>query len=183
MERFFTIELQAKDYMARFRDPVRIEGYCRECANYGKSWACPPFDRDISKLLSQWDRALIIAVKVNVPANGTPISQAMEILRPVRTGFERSLLKLEGETDGLALGFAGKCLHCDSCLRTTGKECAFPHLVRPSLEAYGFDVVRTTSELLGLEMEWSHDGTLPRVLMLVGALFHNRPPGAIHFPC
>lgn len=48
-----------------------------------------------------------------------------------------------------------------------------PTLVRPSLEACGFDIVRTTSELFGIELKWGEEGRLPEYLTLVCGFFHN----------
>ena len=45
--------------------------------------------------------------------------------------------------------------------------------VRPSLEACGFDLERTASELFGIEMLWGRDGRLPEYLTLVCGLFHG----------
>ena len=41
-----------------------------------------------------------------------------------------------------------------------------PDRARPSLEAWGFDLVRTASELLGLTMCWSDNLVLPPLLYL-----------------
>ena len=50
-----------------------------------------------------------------------------------------------------------------------------PHLVRPSLEAYGFDVALITQELFGIKLRWGKDGLLPEYLVIVCALFYNAP--------
>lgn len=51
--------------------------------------------------------------------------------------------------------------------------CLHPDKVRPSLEAFGFDIGRTLSELFGIRLLWGKDGILPEYLMLVSGLFHN----------
>ena len=51
--------------------------------------------------------------------------------------------------------------------------CRHPELVRPSLEACGFDIAHTTSELFGIELKWGTDGSLPEYLTLVCGFFHN----------
>ena len=48
-----------------------------------------------------------------------------------------------------------------------------PDKVRPSLEAFGFDMTRTLSELFGIELLWGKDGILPEYLVIVSGLFHN----------
>ncbi len=75
------------------------------------------------------------------------------------------------------LGFAyiGKCLHCNDgiCTRKCGKACLHPEKVRPSLEAFGFDIEMTLKELFGIELLWGKDGKLPKYLVLVSGFFHN----------
>ena len=51
-----------------------------------------------------------------------------------------------------------------------GKPCRHPEQLRHSLESVGFDVVAISRDLLGLELEWSKDGSLPKHLTLVTAL-------------
>lgn len=45
--------------------------------------------------------------------------------------------------------------------------------MRPSLEACGFDLCRTSEELFGIPLLWSCDGRIPEYLMLVSGFFHN----------
>ncbi|MBR5807373.1 MAG: hypothetical protein IKY24_01995 [Alistipes sp.] len=59
------------------------------------------------------------------------------------------------------------------CTRLNGKPCCHPELVRPSLEAYGFDLTKTLSELFDIELKWSVDNTLPEYLVIVCGLFYN----------
>ena len=58
-------------------------------------------------------------------------------------------------------------------IRPEAKPCRHPELVRPSLEACGFDIARTTSELFGIELKWGSDGLMPEYLTLVCGFFHN----------
>lgn len=58
-------------------------------------------------------------------------------------------------------------------IRPEAKPCRHPELVRPSLEACGFDIAHTTSELFGIELKWGTDGSLPEYLTLVCGFFHN----------
>ena len=51
--------------------------------------------------------------------------------------------------------------------------CRHPERVRPSLEACGFDLCRTTESLMGIPLRWSTDGRLPEYLTLVSGFFHN----------
>lgn len=51
--------------------------------------------------------------------------------------------------------------------------CRHPEKVRPSLEAFGFDISRTLSELFGIRLLWGKDGVIPEYLTLVCGFFHN----------
>lgn len=170
-----TATLPAADYIARFRDAERVGGYCRACPNYGRSWACPPFGFDVEAYVSGYRTVLIVAAKVTPADPNLPLAEAGRLLRPVRVRHEERLRALERRCDGRAFAYAGTCLYCPEgqCARIEGLPCRHPERVRPSLEACGFDVARTTAELLDLPLQWGRDGRMPAYLTLVSALFHN----------
>lgn len=172
---YFTATLPAADYIARFRDAERIAGYCRDCRNYGGSWACPPFDFEAEERLSEYETALIVAAKIVPSEPAVPLSEATRLLRPERQRVERLLLEMEKTYGGRSFAYAGTCLYCPegTCTRLEKLPCRHPELVRPSLEAFGFDVGKTTSELLGIELKWGANGCLPEYLTLVSGFFHN----------
>ena len=171
----FTASLPAERYIAVYRDARRFAACCRACPNYGRSWACPPFDFDMDEYLSGYRTALIIASKVTPVHPGLPLSASQELLRPVRMRHERMLLDLEKRYGGRAFAYAGTCLYCpkESCARLEGKPCRHPELVRPSLEACGFDLSRTTEELMGIPLRWGEGDRMPEYLTLVSGFFHN----------
>lgn len=173
----FTVSLSATDYIARFRDAERFIAYCRECRNYGRSWGCPPFDYDVKPMLLRYKTALLVATKIAPDDCTRPLSEAGLLIRPERQRLERRLLDLERQYGGRAFAYVGTCLYCPegTCSRPEGNPCRHPELVRPSLEAYGFDIGRTTSELFGIELKWGKEGRLPEYLTLVCGFFHNSP--------
>ena len=146
--RDFTAELPAAAYVARFRDAERVGCYCRECGNYGRSWGCPPFGFDMEEYVTRYGTA---------------------------QRLERRLLEMERQYGGRSFAYVGTCIHCPegSCTRPEGRPCRHPELVRPSLEACGFDVARTASELFGIEMKWGSGGRMPEYLTLVCGFFHD----------
>lgn len=85
------------------------------------------------------------------------------------------MLDLERRYDGRAFAYAGRCLYCpnESCARLEGKPCRHPELVRPSLEACGFDLCRTTEELMAIPLRWGEGDRMPEYLTLVSGFFHN----------
>lgn len=172
-----TAEIPVSEYISGYRDSVRINALCRQCRNYGKVWMCPPFVFDADARLSRWSDALIVACSFHIQPGAT-LETGMEKLRATRKILEENLLRYENEVGGLAFGFSGECLHCKECTRAQGRECRHPELVRPALEAYGFDVGKTVSELLGIQLQWAPKGKLPEVITLVGAVFYNREYGS-----
>ena len=171
----FTASLPVSDYIARFRDVERIGNYCLACPNYGRSWACPPFEFNVEEYLSGYRTALIFATKVTPLQSGMLISETERLLRPERVRHERMLLEMEQRFGGRAFAFAGRCLYCPegSCTRLEGKPCRHPEWVRPSLEACGFDLGRTTEELMGIPLRWGEGDRMPEYLTLVSGFFHN----------
>jgi predicted metal-binding protein len=89
--------------------------------------------------------------------------------------IEKELLELEHRYGGRAFAYVGKCLYCpdSECARKCNRPCLHPDKVRPSLEAFGFDIARTLSELFGIELLWGKNDILPEYLVLVSGLFHN----------
>lgn len=169
------VEIAVADYVARFRDGDRFLECCRQCPNYLKSWGCPPFDFDQLGYLSQWRNARLWAVKITPHEQGLLISAAQDFIRPERIRIERAQLEMERQYGGRSFAYVGKCLYCDSCTRPQGEPCRHPELVRPSLEAFGFDIGKTLSELFGIELQWGRDGHMPPYLTLVSAFLHNHP--------
>ena len=82
---------------------------------------------------------------------------------------------MERKYGGRSFAYIGKCLHCpnNECTRNCGTPCRHPEKVRPSLEAFGFDIAKTLSELFNIELLWGKDGKLPEYLVLVSGFFHN----------
>lgn len=171
----FSVTVSVADYIARFRDAERFEGCCRACPNYGCSWGCPPFDFDVEEYLNRYSRALLIATKIAPEQRDLPIAEAKRLIHPERQRLERRLLEMERRYGGRSFAYVGSCLYCPegTCTRPEGNPCRHPELVRPSLEACGFDIGRTTSELFGIELKWGADGKMPEYLTLVCGFFHD----------
>ena len=168
----FTVEISADDYIRGFRDAEKFMGFCRDCGNYGKVWGCPPFDYDQEAYLRQWSQVRLLAVKITPAEKGLPLERVQDFIRPERIRIERLQREWERESGGRSFAFVGKCLYCESCTRPQGLPCRHPDLVRPSLEAFGFDIGKTLTDLFGIELRWSTDGRIPDYLTLVSGYFH-----------
>lgn len=174
----YIVDIDADDYMARFRDERRFLELCRQCPNFGCSWACPPLAPDVALVSGRYRYVRIIATKITPARTDMSVDRAMELIRPERIRLERYLLNMESRCDARAFSFGGKCLYCgdEPCARSSDRPCRHPDKVRPSLEAFGFDLGLTLRELFGIELLWGNDGMLPRYIVLVSALFHNSLP-------
>lgn len=171
----FSRSIAVADYIEHYRDAERFAACCRGCENYNRSWCCPPFDFDVEQRLRKYENLLLIATVITPIQKGLPFSESRALIRPERIRLDKRLHLLEQEHHALAASYVGSCLYCPegSCTRPSGGECRHPELVRPSLEAYGFDIGRTTKELFGLELQWGRDGVMPERFVMVCGLFHN----------
>lgn len=165
-------DLPAAEYVAAYRDLPPFLALCRECPAYGRTWVCPPLEFDADAELARYGAVHIVGTRIVPSVAGLPLDCAEEFIAPERTSLHSDLLRLEQATGGLAMIGIGQCRLCpQGCTRPQGQPCSRPELARRSLEAYGFDVGRTASQLLGVEMLWGADGCLPPYLLIVGAVF------------
>lgn len=95
-------------------------------------------------------------------------------MKPVAS-WTRDCLPMEEAWPDSRAFFAGTCFDCPegTCTRPSDLPCVRPGKIRPSLEALGFDLGRTASELLGIELRWSVDGRLPEYFTLISGFFTN----------
>lgn len=170
----FTATIAAPVYVDHYRDADRVATLCRACTQYGRSWGCPPFEYDVLSRLQAYNQVLIVAMKVTPAMSGLTWKEVDTLLRPHRKAFDARLLALERQHGGLAC-HAGSCISCadGECARLCNKPCRHEQHMRPSLEAYGFDVEKTMSQIFNLPLQWSAHNQCPEYIVYVGALFHN----------
>lgn len=174
-----TASIAMSDYMAKYRNVRRFLEYCKQCPRYGNLWCCPPFDHDID--LSGYNQVLLIGTTIHFDdatraACHTPEESnatAKQSIDEVWKDLLPRLYQLERSHPGSRC-FTIQCRLCgkQDCTRPQGQPCRHPGKLRNSLEAIGFDVEATARDLLGITLEWSTDGLLPRAITLVTALFH-----------
>jgi predicted metal-binding protein len=177
----FTTNIELKDFILNYRDADKFIPYCKECDRYNACWSCPPFDFDMEKYISSCEAACIIGTKIIIDADVIRRNTGWELctqatyrmIEEVRSGLDKKLLELETMFPDSRAFFAGTCHICpaEKCMRIKGKPCIALDKVRPSLEAFGFDMSKTSAELLGIEMKWSHNGVLPEYFTLVSGFF------------
>ena len=113
----------------------------------GAAGDAPPFGFSVGRYLSGYATALLTVTKIVPQKQGLPSSEAGRLILPERRRLEQQLLGMERQYGGLSFAY--------------GKPCRHPELVRPSLEACGFDIGKTTAELFGIDLKWGTDGKLP----------------------
>lgn len=163
------------DYIATYHDPERVLGYCRQCPNFGQVWCCPPFDFEVKAYLSGYTTARIFATKIELPHRPCDIDTPALATRALDAAWAIELprlYELESSTPGSRI-FTGRCRLCRpaSCTRAQGQPCRHSHKMRHSLEALGFDLERTSRELLGITLQWGAEGKPPPYLTLITAIF------------
>lgn len=169
-----TADIPAKEYIKRFRNVEYFIKLCQKCDNYGKRHGCPPFTEKELDVINKYEKVWIIGVKIVPNDPLLPLSAANDLMSSVTSEMNRVLLAEERRLKGQAFGFVGKCPYCGGaqCQRSKGKPCLHPNKVRPSLEAFGFDMSKTASELLGIDIKWSDGIHIPEYLTLVCGIFY-----------
>ena len=176
----FTTYISLEEYIKDYRDKEKFLGFCKQCDKYGICWSCPPFDFDTDKYLSQFQFAYIIGTKIIFNPEFIQKNRGLEKVKEtayqtiaeVRKKEDALLLQLENMYPDSKAFFAGVCHFCnwENCTRHENKECRYPDKMRSSLEAFGFDMMKTTSELLHIEMKWGSDNQLPEYLTMVSGV-------------
>jgi predicted metal-binding protein len=116
------------------------------CNRWGKFWTCPPHlalsQDEFMKAFARYGQALVI--KAKDPKTGQNVALALE----------KEAMLSHGAQFAFALIL---CVLCDDCAYP--EPCRFPHLARPSMDAYGIDIAKTL-EPLNFKVEFDPEGKL-----------------------
>jgi predicted metal-binding protein len=116
------------------------------CHRWGKFWTCPPNLLLSPELfmegMKRYHTGMII--KTPDPKKGQEVAVAIEKEAMIKHGF--------GFAFALAL-----CVQCEECAYP--EPCRFPHLARPTMDAFGMDIMKTVG-LLGFKTEFDPGGNL-----------------------
>ena len=173
------VTVPADEFIRDYRDVERIRQYCLQCPGYGKAWNCPPFDFDPRTVSDGFKTVKLMATVIEFDemtrAACKTAEQSAEMGREAMQEVWKTLLprlyEMERQSPGSRC-FTFRCVLCpEGCTRPEGKPCRHPELMRHSLESVGFDIVAMMRDLLGINLEWSTDGSLPKHITLVTALF------------
>lgn len=167
-----SVILNLSEYIAHFLDRQTFMACCEACPNFGKSWGCPPFENNEENILSQYEKVRIFVTRIFPKIQYLAIDDAETFIETERQKLDKKLLNLEQQTGGRAMSYIGKCIYCEDvpCARLMGKSCRHPEKIRPSLEAYGFDIEKTLREIFNIELKWGEHGKAPEYFSIVTAL-------------
>lgn len=170
------------DFDEEYRDDA-VRAACLACERYGMNWSCPPFeDGATAGLRNTYGSIEVVccqALLSDRPGRSSDRAGAERLKRETfhraRSSMVRSLLTAERDRPGTRALFPGSCELCDGdCTRAQGLACVQPSLMRPSLEALGYDLVKLVKDLFELEFHWAAEGEIPPYQLLVGALLTPR---------
>ena len=170
--------LPLEQAIARYRDPERFIGYCRECERWNKCWACPPLTVEPEAYLRPYHYVEFVAAKIFFDDDERARATSPEALRAIawralikeKTQLFEALLRCESLVPNSVQLGSGGCHLCEVCARIDGAPCRHPVKLRYSLDAFGFDLTKIAQELLGIRLLWSNGRELPEYYTLVHAL-------------
>ncbi len=142
---------------------VRLKCRVPLCRNFGRHLMCPPNLISIDefrKALKAYRLALLVQLESNVDSvdkSNRRLDRKMASQLHKETGaheMEKRLHAIISDLEAmafkngfyLAAGLIGsECLLCEKCVGQSGKEaCRHPFQARPSMQAVGIDVIKTT---------------------------------------
>ncbi len=116
------------------------------CDRWGKYWTCPPHmhisEEAFMAAFDRYENAILL--QCTDPEVGQNITLAIE----------KAAMLTYGAMFAMALVL---CVKCNPCAYP--EPCNFPHLARPSMDAYGIDIAKTI-EPLGFTLKLDPDGKL-----------------------
>ena len=116
------------------------------CNRWGNYWTCPPYldilPEKFMDAFNKYSKAIII--KTTDAHKGQDVTVKVE---------KEAMLSHEC-MHAFAMVL---CVWCEECAHP--KPCRFPHMARPSMDAYGIDIGKTV-EPLGLKVEFDKSGEL-----------------------
>ena len=167
--RELTASVPVEEYVRSCVDVEKFLGFCRACSNYGRIWACPPFDFDPMDIWNRY-RTLTLYAWILTPDREMTMEELMEAFRTEKQKLSRMVLDLEKTVPGSRSMAASTCIACSPCARAEGKPCRHPEQVRHSIEALGGDVALTMEKYLHTPIRWAENGQLPEYLTLAAGL-------------
>ncbi|MBA4392935.1 MAG: hypothetical protein C0407_05230 [Desulfobacca sp.] len=116
------------------------------CGRWGKFWTCPPnlglTQEEFNKAFDRYETAILFSTVD--PKKGQEIA----------LNLEKEAMLSYGSIFAFALAL---CVQCEECAYP--EPCRFPHLARPTMDAFGIDIGKTV-EPLGFSVKFDGEGKL-----------------------
>ena len=116
------------------------------CNRWGRYWTCPPnmelTPQEFNKAYDRYSTAIVIQ------------APDQHVSQEVTLAIEKEAMMALGCMYAFALVL---CVKCDEC--AFPEPCLYPHLARPSMDAYGIDIGKTV-EKIGFKVEFDANGKL-----------------------
>lgn len=183
MEQSRTIILQNQitvgDFVRQCVDIPKFYQCCQQCAGFGKTWSCPPFNFSAESVWRHYDTLWLYGEKVSIPGalrerqftDEELETESTALFQLVKARILDHLLSLEAQHPGSMALSAGSCRQCaGGCTRPQGQPCRQPEWMRHSIESLGGDVGRAASLYLDTELVWGQAGRMPPYYLLIGGL-------------
>lgn len=179
LERYEAV-VSVPEYVEACVDVEQFLPYCRQCANYNQTWACPEFNFDPYEYWNRYKTFRIIGVKITIPEEiaGKVWSaeerrkMIQEMLWEEKRKLSLELYELEKQHPGSVSLGAGTCQLCPEghCAKKEGKPCRYADKLRYSIESLGGNVGLTVTKYLKQQLEWIEEGRMPHHFILVCGL-------------
>jgi len=126
-------------------DRVRLKCRVPICKNYNHCLMCPPNTLTVDEfrgLLAQYSRALLLQLKAKGKSEADIIETELQVQNLISDLETKALM----EGNYLVAGFgAAHCRLCPECVGVySGERCRHPFRARPSMEAVGIDIFKTS---------------------------------------
>lgn len=165
-------KIDVESYIEEYVNVEEFLPFCRQCRNYGKNWACPPYDFDPREYWMRFETLEIYGYEIFYSGAYTK-KEMIDSMYRIKRRLSGELYALEEKKPGSVSLSAGNCNLCETCTRVENKPCRYPDKMRYSIESLGGNVGKTVSKLAGVRIEWIKDDKLPHKLVLVGGLLRK----------
>ncbi len=169
----FEKTVKVRDYIENYVNVEEFLEYCKACKNYEKIWACPSYDFNPIDYWKKYETLYIIGKKIYSEGINDDATWH-EIYLTEKHNLSQELYAKEKEKPGSVSLCAGSCDLCieSGCTRSSGKACRYPDKMRYSIESLGGNVGLTASKLLGIELQWMKENSIPDYFVLIAGLLY-----------
>lgn len=171
--------ISVSEYLENYTDISGFLEACKKCGNYGRIWACPPYDFDVEQYWKKYEVLQLLAVKIVFDPSYTKKTYTPdELQRLIDPILHREKQKISDILFQRELEYSGSVsLLPEAAAAVQTAVCAQREssadiltLCCYSIESLGGNVGLTISKLMGQHLEWMEEGRLPHHFVLVGGL-------------